>query len=107
MLLKFYVYTILCFCKYYVLEANMKYLLIAFKNKNSLYSFTKFLKLKGINFSTINTPRKISSSCGLSVKTSYQNFNSIKQIITSYNNGILGVFIVEQIGLQENFQRIF
>ena len=84
----------------------MKFLLIAFKNRNSLYSFTRFLKVKGINFSTINTPRKITTSCGLSIKTAYSNYNHIKQSINLFNNGILGIFIVEQIGLQENIQKI-
>ena len=85
----------------------MKHLLISFKSRNHLYSFTKFLKIKGINFTTINTPRKISTSCGLSIKTSYQNYNIIKQTSNSLNNGILGIFIVEQIGLQENIIKIF
>jgi len=85
----------------------MKFLLIAFKSRNQLYNFSKYLKIKGINFSTINTPRKISASCGLSIKTSYLNYSSIRQSLNLTSNGILGVFIVEQIGLQENIIKIF
>jgi len=85
----------------------MKFLLLSFKSRNNLYNFTKFLKLKGISFSTINTPRKISTSCGLSIKTSHFNFNVISNYLRNNpNTNIVGVFIVEQIGLQENIQRV-
>lgn len=85
----------------------MKFLLISFKSRNQLYSFTKFLKVKGINFSTINTPRKISTSCGLSIKTSYNNYTAILNFLRNNSNiNIVGLFIVEQNGLQENIQRV-
>lgn len=85
----------------------MKFLLLSFKSRNQLYNFTKFLKLKGISFSTINTPRKISTSCGLSIKTSNYNFNILSNYLRNNPNfNIIGLFVVEQIGLQENIQRV-
>ena len=86
----------------------MKYLLIAFKSRNSIYSFLSYLKSINIKAEIINTPKNISSSCGLSLKI---NLNYYQNIINLVRNNlklnIIGVFIIEKIGFQEKIDRIF
>ena len=84
----------------------MKHILIAFKDINSLYSFSKNLRLNGINSNIINTPRNISTSCGLSLKTTLANYSKVMFLLKQKNYNILGLYIVEQIGLQEKIEKI-
>ena len=58
----------------------MKYILITFSNRTALHNFTQLLKLKGISFVVINTPRAISISCGLSVKISSAFYNKVTEL---------------------------
>ena len=85
----------------------MKYILLTFASRTSLLNFTKFLKLNGISFSIINTPRALSISCGLSVKVGYIHYKKINNLSKNSNLGIKSVFIVENFSKQENFQKIF
>jgi len=86
----------------------MKYLLISFKNRNSLYTFAKILKNFGISNNIINTPHSVSRSCGLSIKTALSHHNNIINIIkTSRIQDIIGVFIVERNGFNERISRLY
>lgn len=86
----------------------MKHLIISFKSRNSLYSFSKVLKLNGINHSTVNTPRSISTSCGLSLQIDYRYLTFVKSLISSSNSlNLVGVFVKSYNLGYERFEKIF
>lgn len=86
----------------------MKHILIAFKSRNSIYSFSNFLKTVNIKSDIINTPRSISSSCGLSLKISLYHYQNVINIIKNKSNlNIIGLFIFERVGFQEKLEKIF
>ena len=86
----------------------MKYLIVHFKNKTSLYTFSKILKNYNINHSIINTPNSISRSCSLSIKTEIFYKNSIINTLeTSRINDFAGIFIIERHGFNERIQRLY
>ncbi len=86
----------------------MKYLIISFKNRTSLYTFVKILKNYSFPCEIINTPHAVSRSCGLSVKTNFSYKDSIVNIIKSSRfNDIIGIFLVERQGFNERIQRLY
>ncbi len=86
----------------------MKYIIIAFKNRTNLQSFTNILRQNGINISIINTPRKLSLSCGLSVKTDFRNYSKVLNIIKNLKiTGFDGIFLLTQYGLREQIEKLF
>lgn len=86
----------------------MKYLIIHFKNKTSLYTFSKILKNFNIYHSIINTPNSISRSCSLSIKTDIFYKNTIINALESSRiNDFAGIFIVERQGFNERIQRLY
>ena len=86
----------------------MKYILISFKSRGDVQAFASLLKKHNISYNIINTPSSISSSCGLSIKTSFSMYSTILFIIKNFNfTSILGVFIVETFGKQQNIKKIF
>ena len=58
-----------------------KYLIIAFKSRNELYSFAKILRLNNVFLNIINSPKTIASGCTLSIKTDYRFLNTINQLL--------------------------
>ena len=86
----------------------MKYIIISFKNRNSVYTFVKILKNFNIFSSIINTPHSVSRSCGLSLKVDFSYSNSIINIInSSHIQDIIGVFVVERQGFNERITRLY
>ena len=86
----------------------MKYLLISFKTKNSVYSFSSKLKLFNIANQIINTPSSISKSCSLSLRTDLKNLTTILKLISSSNyNDLIGLFLVEIWGFNERINRLY
>ena len=80
----------------------MKILLITFKSRNELYSFSKLLKINSIYHLIISTPSAIGSSCTLSIKTEYYYLKHLFKILQkSKPASILGVYSVFQ-GLNGN-----
>jgi len=84
----------------------MNSLIISFKTRNSVYAFANILKLNRIFFKIGNTPKSISNSCGLSLKTELKNLNIIKNLISQYPNQILGIFLENAINGQFTYQRL-
>lgn len=64
----------------------MKYTIAVFTTRRDAMSFFDFLTNNGIYASIINTPREISTSCGISVKFLFNNLNRIKSIAMKYIN---------------------
>ncbi len=86
----------------------MKYLLVAFKSRNSLLAFTKNLRLNGIAVEVVNTPRAISISCGLSAKLNLTYTNFVINLLSHnvYEN-FVGVYLVARVGLKEQISKIY
>ena len=62
----------------------MKFLLISFASRNDVYSFSNILKRNNISIRIINTPKAVGSSCTLSIKTNFENFQHIAQLLNIY-----------------------
>ena len=86
----------------------MKYLIISFKNRTSLYTFVKILKNFNFPCEIINTPHAVSRSCGLSAKINFSYKNSVVNITkSSHFNDLIGIFLVERQGFNERIQRLY
>ena len=86
----------------------MKALIISFKSRNSVQLFAKILKTHSIPAEITNTPRSISVSCGLSVKTSYSFLPIVFKLVQSSNlAGFIGIYLLEKYGLREKTERIY
>lgn len=86
----------------------MKYLVITFKNRNNLMSFNQLIHSRGINTSIINTPRSVAVSCGLSIKTELNNYNTILNMLKSYMpEGFTGLFAFQRVNGHEQIRRMF
>lgn len=85
----------------------MKYLIVAFKNRNSLYPFVNMLKRYNIFASIVNTPKSISSSCSLSAKIDYRYYSNLMQFLSSINrSSLIGVFVVANSGNYNQIERV-
>lgn len=62
----------------------MNYLLIVFASRRDAVSFAEKLQYNNAPFEIINTPRRLSLSCGISVKTSERSVNTVRRILNSY-----------------------
>ena len=72
----------------------MKYILISFNSRNSVLTFSKILSNYSIQSKIVSTPRAVSVSCGLCVKTDYRFLKDVINIIhQSKLYGFEGVFL--------------
>lgn len=62
----------------------MESLIAVFNNRNQAMQFASYLKRLGIRSKTINTPRDLSVSCGISVVFGSKNLNQVKNLIKTY-----------------------
>lgn len=86
----------------------MKFVIISFKSRNNVQMFAKIMRSYSIPAEIISTPRSISISCGLSVKTSYNYLSTTYKLLQSSNlENCLGIFILEKHGIKETTQRIY
>lgn len=85
----------------------MKYIIISFKSRNNLLKFNKILKNQGMLTQIINTPRSTSISCSLSIKTDFRNLTNVINLVNQLHiDGLLGVYLINRIGMHEQTQRI-
>ena len=83
----------------------MKHLIISFKSRNELYGFARVLKSNGIYLSIINSPKGVGSSCMLSIKTEYKNFNTLSRLLRQYHpTSFVGLYSIQ---LTTNGEQIF
>lgn len=86
----------------------MNYLIISFKNRNSLMAFNKILNNRGISTSVINTPRSIAVSCGLSLKTDTSNINNIIMLLNYADlSGFIGLFLYSRTNGYEQIRQVY
>lgn len=85
----------------------MKYLIISYKSRNSLYAFAKILRQMGIASSIINTPRNIALSCGLSLKVDFAYFSQVVSLISNAQlQGFWGVFLLTKTPTHDQIERL-
>lgn len=85
----------------------MKYLIISYKSRNSLYAFAQILRQYGIASTIINTPRNIALSCGLSLKVDFGNFSRVAGLINKVNlSGFWGVFLLTRTSIHDQIERL-
>lgn len=85
----------------------MKNIIISFKNRNTVMAFSKIFKSNGIIVHVIDTPRGISTSCGLSLKLNYLYYNKVLSIIQQLRpNDLNGIFMSISEGISERFERL-
>ena len=86
----------------------MKYILISSNSRNSVLTFSKILSNYSIQSKIVSTPRAVSVSCGLCVKTDYRFLKDVINIIhQSKLNGFDGVFLYTRINTTERIERIY
>ncbi len=86
----------------------MKYLIISFKSRNSVMTFAKILKKNGIYTNIINTPRIISTSCGLSIKTEFHNLQIVLSLLRKINlSGLIGIYSITRKGTHEEVEKFY
>lgn len=94
--------------KYSVIGGNMKYILISFRSRNNVMSFLRLIRSKGVIATTQETPKSISSSCGLSIKTDYHFYNQILSLLSVFKTtDFIGVFLVNSAGLHNQIQKLY
>lgn len=59
------------------------FVLAVFNNRTQALQFANQLKSKGVNIKVINTPREITTSCGLSVMFAFNDMNKARVVINS------------------------
>lgn len=86
----------------------MKYLIISFNSRNSVMTFAKLARKNGLYTSIINTPRSVSVSCGLSVRTEFQNLQSIISLLKKSNlSDLIGVYSITRKGQYEEIEKFY
>ena len=66
------------------MENIMENIIAVFKSRNMAMQFASYFKRMGINAKTINTPRELSVSCGLSVIFNVKFLPQAKSLIEKY-----------------------
>lgn len=59
------------------------FVLAVFNNRTQALQFSNHLRGKGVNVKVINTPREITTSCGLSIMFDFNNLNKARIVINS------------------------
>ncbi len=86
----------------------MKYLIISFNSRNSVMTFAKLARKNGLYTSIINTPRSVSVSCGLSVRTEFQNLQSIISLLKKSNlSDLIGIYSITRKGQYEEIEKFY
>ncbi|SHH00318.1 Protein of unknown function [Thermosyntropha lipolytica DSM 11003] len=83
-----------------------KYALFTFNTTSHALKAEKVLKALGAEFLIVPTLREISSSCGLSVKLSWENIEKYYNDLLENKVPVEGVFRVEKEGKKNNITKI-
>ncbi len=90
-----------------LLEDNMKYLIVSFKNRNNLMAFNQLLVRNGLNTSIINTPRSVAVSCGLSIKADLKYLTKIINLLHGNNfNDFIGIFLYSRTNGHDEIRKL-
>lgn len=73
----------------------MRNILAVFTNRNHTMQFSSYLKRLGVRNKTINTPRELTVSCGISILFLEKDFSQARFILSKGNFGSFkGFYIV-------------
>ena len=85
----------------------MDNVIAVFNNRNQSMQFASMLKKMGVANKTINTPRELSVSCGISVVFSMNNIKQAEYVLKSYNFGaFVGLYRIKSGGFIKKYQPI-
>lgn len=85
----------------------MKYTLVVFSSRQDTMTYYKIIKNFGLFCSIVNTPRKLSSSCGISCKIDARLIsNSLNIIKTNHLHSFKGIFSIQITANKEIVQQL-
>lgn len=86
----------------------MENIIIAFGARSVSMRFSEYLARNGIATSMINTPRELTSSCGLSVMTNDGYLGRIKFLLSAFNDqmSFIGIFAVRKVGYRSSYIKL-
>lgn len=85
----------------------MQNLIISFKSRNDIFSFSRLLQHHGIANSTISTPRNIGSPCSLSIKCTTQHLEKIKSLLSKTRpHTFNGIFLIASTNFGEQITKL-
>ncbi len=79
----------------------MKYILAVFSTRKDALAFFDALRRNNFYAAVVNTPREVSSSCGISVKINANSYNAVKAFAYSHHN-FTAFYAVEECGSRRN-----
>ena len=72
----------------------MENIIAVFSNRNQAMQFASNLKRMGVNSKTVNTPRELSTSCGISIVFSSRNLGQARVILDRFRlSGFVRMYI--------------
>ncbi len=83
-----------------------KYLVITFESVNFAMQTESLFKNKELKHQIIPTPREITLSCGLSIRTPYENLEQVKSLKESGDMRNKKMYVFEGIGAGKTFSEI-
>lgn len=85
----------------------MENVITVFNNRNQSMQFASYLKRMGVSCKTINTPRELSISCGISVVFPYNKLKEAKFLISKYQfSAFVGFYLIQSNGVFKKFVSI-
>ena len=81
-------------------------LIISFASTNYAMQTEACLKEEGISIQIMPTPREITLSCGLSIKTSVDNLDKIKTLVDNKRITIKALYLLKIIDRQRALEKI-
>lgn len=85
----------------------MNNILAVFKSRNHTMQFSAYLRKLGVNYRTINTPREVSVSCGISIIFPKSAIYQARMIVDKFQfSSFDGFYEVIENGVFRNYRRI-
>lgn len=85
----------------------MEKIIAVFNNRNHTMQFASYLKRMGVRSKTIDTPRELSVSCGISVIFSSANLNQARFLLSRYNfSSFVRFYLIKEKDVFKKFQPI-
>ena len=83
----------------------MENIIAVFNNRSHTMQFASYLKRIGVRCKTINTPRDLSVSCGISAVFPYANLKQAKFILDRYNfSSFVRFYVIFSNGVLKKYQ---
>ncbi|NCA66884.1 MAG: DUF3343 domain-containing protein [Clostridia bacterium] len=83
----------------------MKYILVVFSSRKDAIGFYETLRRANIYSAVVNTPREVTSSCGVSVKIDPKVLNYVKNAALCCNS-FIAFYMVEEFGIKRKILKL-